>query len=433
MPILSISFGVIVMRSVIGTLCTLFVLFIVGGAARTHAQSSSLLTLDTPVTAAVTTADAAPSFFFDATAGQSLTVLITLPADAPDLVPLALIAQVDDNAVIGTITGVPGLTRAFAIVTPRSTGQHFVQVQGMDGTTGAFTLTVATTDAVLTPTAAPPTVTPTPAPLIVALGEEPVTGNTADGAGLYALPMGADAFIVTVTAETAPVRVVLADAAGRVLAALDAPLLGGAFFIPAGVDGLRLTIEPGAAPTGYTVRTLPGLDLTDAAPATAQDAPVTVVPLATNTPSTDLPTATPPAPPTMPASAADADLLITWGDTALVVTNISGAFVDLHALTLLGGSPVEGGRRRAEANVWARTETVNIFAVPPASCLGLRPLAFPDAPPPPAACDDLAAWWSSDALAVWLQTASFEVLYDGAVIQTCTITMGQCTVDLPDA
>jgi hypothetical protein len=164
------------------------------------------------------------------------------------------------------------------------------------------------------------------------------------------------------------------------------------------------------------------VDLTGDAPAAYSVGVGPTVPIE----PTPEPTATPTAEPTATPAPSDVDLVLNWGAQWFVLTNTSGLFLDIHDLTLRGGD------RRAEAGIWERTGTVNIFALPPATCVGLRPLTVPEAPPLPTRCDDLAAWWASDAFVFWTGE-TFDVLFAGTVLQTCQTDIGQCFVDLPNA
>lgn len=360
------------------------------------AQSSRSIAPGIPVSAAVTETDRAPSFFFPARQGETYTVLIE---PETGFVPLALIAQTDDNAVIGSVTGAPGLTRLFAVITIRRDGEHYIQVQGANNTTGAFTLTLASGSAILTPTAVPTS----PAELTPFV---PLMGMVSPEmpAQIYIVPIAGQAQTVTVTAD-AGVGFSILTADGTLLGAIAAPLTGGSFFIPPGLDGLRVRVElVGSAPAVYTIAIGP----------TVQPEP------------TREPTVTPTVEPTATPAPSDVDLVLNWGAQWFVLTNISGSFLDIHDLALRGND------RRVEASVWERTGTVNIFALRPATCVGLRPLAVPDAPPLPARCDDLAAWWASDAFVIWA-AESFDVLFAGTVLHTCQTSIGQCFVDLPNA
>ncbi|MGQ9908552.1 MAG: hypothetical protein ACUVS2_06935 [Candidatus Flexifilum sp.] len=360
------------------------------------AQSSSPIAPDIPVRGAVTEADRAPSFFFSARQGETYTVLIEPEAG---LVPLALIAQADDNAVIGSVTGAPGLTRVFAVISIRRDGEHYIQVQGANGTTGPFTLTLAVGSAILTPTATPipPTELTAFVPLLGMLSPETPTQ-------IYAVPASDRAQTVTVTAD-AGVSFSILTADGMTIGAVTAPLTGGSFFIPPGLAGVRVRVDlTGDAHAVYSVGVGPTVPIEP----------------------TPEPTATPTAEPTATPAPSDVDLVLNWGAQWFVLTNTSGLFLDIHDLTLRGGD------RRAEAGIWERTGTVNIFALPPATCVGLRPLTVPEAPPLPTRCDDLAAWWASDAFVFWTGE-TFDVLFAGTVLQTCQTDIGQCFVDLPNA
>lgn len=360
------------------------------------AQSSSPIGYDVPVRGAVTEGDRAPSFFFFARQGETYTVLIEPEAG---FVPLALIAQADDNTVIGSVTGAPGLTRVFAVISIRRDGEHYIQVQGANNTVGAFTLTLAAGSAILTPTATP--IPPTELTALV-----PLLGMVSPQTPMqiYAIPVFDQAQTVTVTAD-AGVSFSIFTADGTTIGAVTAPLTGGSFFIPPGLAGLRVRVElTGGDPAAYSIVAEPVIQ-PDPTPEP------TVIP-------TIAPTATP--------APSDVDLVLNWSAQWFVLTNISGLFLDIHDLALRGGD------RRAEASIWERTGTVNIFALPPETCVGLRPLAIPEAPPLPARCDDLAAWWASDAFVFW-SGETFDVLFAGTVLQTCQTSIGQCFVDLPNA
>lgn len=360
------------------------------------AQSSNPIAPDIAASGAVSADDLAPSYFFTARQGDTFSVVIDA---AEGFVPLALIAQADDNAVIGSVTGAPGLTRVFAVVTIRRDGEHYIQVQGANDTTGTFTLLLATGSAILTPTATPPPPTELSA-LVPLMGM--VSPETP--AQIYAVPTSDEAQTVTVTAD-AGASISILNADGGLLGAIVSPLTGGSFFIPPGLTGLRVRVELiGSVPAAYSIALNP----------TVRPEP------------TPEPTAIPTAEPTATPAPSDVDLVLNWTAQSFVLTNISGDFVDIHDLALRGND------RAVDANVWDRTNTVDIFALPSATCVGLRPLSVPDAPPLPPRCEDLASWWSSDAFLFWA-AESFEVVFAGTVIQTCQSNIGQCFVDLPNS
>lgn len=378
----------------------LLTLLIALAALLAAAQSSSPIVPDVPVSGAVSPDDLAPSYFFTARQGETYSVVIEA---ADGFVPLALIAQADDNAVIGSVTGAPGLTRVFAVISIRRDGEHYIQVQGANDTTGAFTLTLATGSAILTPTATPPPPTELSA-LVPLMGM--VSPETP--AQVYAVPASDQAQTVTVTADVgASISILNAD--GGLLGAIVSPLTGGSFFIPPGLTGLRVRVELiDSVPAAYSITLMPTVRPEPTAEPTAQ------------------PTAIPTVEPTATPAPSDVDLVLNWTAQSFVLTNISGDFVDIHDLALRGND------RGVDANVWDRTNTVDIFALPPATCVGLRPLSVPDAPPLPPRCEDLASWWSSDAFLFWA-AESFEVVFAGTVIQTCQSSIGQCFVDLPNS
>jgi hypothetical protein len=141
----------------------------------------------------------------------------------------------------------------------------------------------------------------------------------------------------------------------------------------------------------------------------------------TGTDSVAVPTSTP----NLPPPAADTDLLLRWDGTALTVTNVSGSPADITTLSMTGNN------RTVDSTYWARSNpALNLASIPAGSCVGLRPLAYPDRPPLPPNCDDLGGWWSADIVYVW-GGESFDVYLNGQRVATCPSSAGQCAVDLP--
>lgn len=406
------------------------------------AQSAESIAIGETQRGAVTAENIAPTYFFDASAGQTLTIRLTILT--PGFTPLALIGDSNNN-LLGSINSAPGLESVFSILTIRADGQYQVQVQGANDTFGEFEISVLEGENALTPSPTP-TAEITAAP--TATPDERITATPTEArpphalleinqemAGLlssetpvltYGIPPGQTArtIVILTDSNVEPPAVALEIVGtGEVIAALAPPIFGGTLYLPAGenVYTLRVSLRDGDT-TSFRISLRP------IAPLNFEQIGG-FSPLVTNTPA---PTATPeatltPEPTPTVLAASDVDIVLRWTSTQFVMTNVSGDFLDIHDLSFI--SP-DG--RQADANFWDRSGTVDIFALPSASCVGLRPLAYPDAPARPADCDDLAAWWVSDTVVFWY-AETFEVRYNGVPLQTCNVSAGQCMVDMPNA
>lgn len=417
--------------SLSGKLLTALIVMAALGVA-VLAQSAESIAIGETQRGAVTPENIAPTYFFDAREGQTLTIRLNILT--PGFTPLALIAD-SDNALIGSISSAPGLGSVFSILTIRADGQYQVQVQGANDSFGEFEISVLEGSDALTPSPVP-TATPdetipsTPeraAHTLLEINQE-VAGllSRETPSRTYGIPPGqiARTIVLLTDSDSEPPMVTLEIVGtGEVIAVLTPPVFGGTLYLPAGenVYTLRLSLREGDT-TSYR------LSLRPIAPLNFEQLGGLGA-LVTNTP---VPTATPdftPTPEPTPTvlAASDVDVILRWNSTQFMMTNVSGDFLDIHDLGF-----VSPDGRRADANFWDRSGTVDIFAMPPRSCVGLRPLAYPDAPARPADCEDLASWWVSDTVVFWYGE-TFDVLYNRVPLQTCTVAAGQCMVDLPNA
>ena len=396
-------------------------------APAAFAQTVSSIEIGGTTQGAVTANDPAPSFFFEAAGPTTLLARIQVSPD--QLVPV-LLAAGSDNQVISTVSATPGmrvLESQFAVPGP---GRYFVQVQGVNGSQGVFSLALLDVNA-LTPT---PTIAPTvtPAPPAQALN----SGATLSGEVSAAMPeqryaiAGADGGLVIridSPSRGAPgfPAFTLTDQTGATLASLAGALRGGTLVLPADAGAsytLTVTFSGGEVQP-YRVALLDALTylvLESEALARLNAPPATSAPLQ---PTEAASVAT--AQPTPPPAATDVDLLLRWDGSALVMTNVAGVPVDISTLSL------SGNNRTVDSGYWARSNpALNLAALPAGSCVGLRPLAYPDAPPLPPVCSDLGGWWSADIVYVW-GGDSFNVYLNGTLAATCPSSAGQCGVDVP--
>jgi len=424
-----------------------------GVAFALTAQSSDFITPGERRTAAVNAENIAPSFFFDADAGARLRV--TLTTESPTFIPIILLVD-STNAVIETAGGFTRGEPLSAEWTIPADGQYYLQVQGANGTGGTFTLAL---DQAPTPTPThtplptintpiatpppgmtaemlnPPAFVPTPIPnappenipVVLSLSDENNTETaTLDSttrernfiiapsdapvrleiAQLSMIEGGERTFTIGLTAR-------LLDARGRLVGVMMPPLNEVVFSIPAGNELYTLTLlYEGIDTLLYRVRVIPYMSS------------VAVLPTPTIT-ATEAPTLSPTPAITNTPAPSDIDLSLRWTGTEFTLTNTSGAPLDVHDLAF------NGGGRRVTANAWDATGVANVNALPANACLGLRPLAYPDAPALPPECASLAAWRVSDSFYFW-NMATFEVLYNGTSLTTCDTGMGVCTVDMPN-
>lgn len=406
--------------------CVLFIVLSIAhtlyiGAA--FAQSAEWIAVGETKNGAVNAENIAPSYFFEAPAGWVLTAY--LRTESTNLAPVILVVDSADNTVIASGRGTRGTAELYVPFTISRDGQYFVQVQGANGTAGAFSLSllegdVSPPEPTATPTmlpTRPPTETPTvaPSPIAEIIRLQVGTQNGEVSAAVpemrYLVPASDLPRTVQVTLDNvvnAPALLLLLETTdGRALGSLSSPLIGGSFILPPAAGELILIVraqtqEQEDTPARYTIALAGGFTVTG-----QPTAPLLPTPTATIAPS-------------------DVDAVLRWTATEFTLTNVSGAPLDIHDLAFVGAG------RRADSAYWDRAGTMNIFALPDRACVGLRPLAYPDAPLPPSICNDLAAWWSSDTVYIWAGD-SFDVLYNGVTLTTCFTDSGQCNLDLPNA
>ncbi|MFN8379407.1 MAG: hypothetical protein U0452_12125 [Anaerolineae bacterium] len=406
-------------------LTVLFALLLAAPAA--FAQTVSSIDIGGTTQGAVTAGDPAPSYFFEATGPMTLLARIQVSPD--QLVPV-LLAAGSDNQVISTVSAAPGmrvLESQFAVPGP---GRYFVQVQGVNGSQGIFSLTLLNVNAMTpTPTIAP-TATPAPPAQPLNLGGSITSEvNATTPEQRYAITGANGGLVIRIDSPSrgAPgfPAFTLYDSAGAPLATLSGGLRGGTLVLPPAEGAVYTLVATfsGGDVQPYRVALLDALTylvLESEALARLNAPPATSVPLQ---PTLSGPASTPV--PTQPPAAADVDLLLRWDGSALVATNVAGVPVDISTLSMTGNN------RTVDSGYWARSNpSLNLSALPAGSCVGLRPLAYPDAPPLPPVCNDLGGWWSADIVYVW-GGDSFDVTVNGQLAATCPSNAGQCGVDLP--
>lgn len=387
------------------------------------AQTISSIEIGGTVQGAVTASDPAPSYFFE-TVGPA-TLLARIQVSPDQLVPV-LLAAGSDNQVISTVSASPGMRVLESQFAVPDSGRYFVQVQGVNGSQGVFSLTLLDVNA-LTPT---PTIAPaaTPAPPAQPLNAgQSLSGEVSAAAPeqRFSIAGAATGLVIRLDSPSrgAPgfPAFTLVDSAGNTLAALSSGLRGGTLVLPPG-EGTAYTLTAsfsGGEVQPFRVALLDALTylvLESEALARLNAPPATAAPAQ--------PTSAPAAATAIPA-ATDVDLLLRWDGSALTLTNVAGVPVNISTLSMTGNN------RTVDSSYWARSNpALNLAAVPAGSCVGLRPLAYPDAPPLPPVCDDLGGWWSADIVYVW-GGDSFDVYVNGTLAATCPSNAGQCAVDLP--
>ncbi|MBW4438033.1 MAG: hypothetical protein KME04_12905 [Pleurocapsa minor GSE-CHR-MK-17-07R] len=401
-------------------------------------QSVETITINGGATGVVGAGNTAPSFFFEATAGQVLTVRLETSTDGFN--PVMLLADAA-NAVVSTFSGPPGQKVIGGTFTIATSGRYFVQIQGAGGTTGAFNLTLLEGEQPPqppTPTALPlPTDMPTPLP-------EAVTAQGAENTGLSPLIIGGQTVTGGVSADT-PVQSyrilgavteqvldVRHTSEGRFdfslfagddetpLATIDGTLTRSALVIPAGDGEYRLLIRHAgvAFVADYAISLTTLAEGSLIAGVSAQGAPPV------SAPPTSLPTAGPSATPTaIPPTSVD--LLLTWSFDQFIAVNVSGQPLDISTISFAGDN------RRVDTSYWQRANGgLSLAAFSPGACVGLRPLAYQDPPTLPGNCRSLGGYWSADAVVFWMGD-SFQVLFNGVPLVTCPSEVGTCGVDVP--
>ncbi len=396
------------------------------------AQSVETITIGGAVVGSVTDAVPAPSYFFDAEAGQTIT--IRLETTTSGFNPVVLLADASNN-VIETLSASPGVQIIGGTIALNAAGRYFVQVQGAGGSRGQFQLAILEGDQPLvspttTPTSPPIENTPTqaePPPILPELvpGESEQGGVSADTPQqVYVIrPLDTPQVLEARRASVGTIEITLQDDSGTVVGSFSALLDGGAFIIPAVGAGetseyrLIITHAGGGFIANYRLLLTP---LNGGQPVINPNAPISAN--ATQPPTTQptiAPTATPAAP-------ADIDLLLTWDTTQMLMTNVSGAPINISGLAFAGNN------RRADPNFWVSgNPAFNLYAMPNNACAGFRPLAYPDAPRLTTPCDDLAAWYSADIVYFW-SGETFDVYNNGQIVATCPSVAGTCGVDMPD-
>lgn len=413
------------MRLFLMNLLTAALLLLIPAAT---AQSVGAIDIGGTIQGAVTADDPAPSYFFETTGPASLLARVQVSPDA--LTPVLLAAD-SANRVISTVSASPGMRVLESQFSVAANGRYFVQVQGLNGTQGIFSLTLIDVNAVTpTPTFAPPTATPLPPPSgqTLDLGQSitsEVSAGTPEQRFIIAGTAGGLVIRIDSPSRGAPgfPAFMLLDGSGDALATLTGALRGGTLVLPAaeGVNFTLIASHSGGEIQPFRVALLDALTYL----VLESDALARLnAPLPTPPPATEMAVTTPPtSAPTQPPPS-DVDLLLRWDGTALMMTNVSGALVDISNVSM------SGNNRSMDSSYWARSNpALNLVALPANSCVGLRPLAYPDAPPLPPTCNDLAGWWSADIVYVW-GGETFDVFINGALAATCTSSAGQCGIDV---
>ena len=389
------------------------------------AQTADTIAIGETKNSTVTADNLAPSFFFDAEANQVFTIQLTSLTEG--FAPVLLVAD-SDNTMLDTFSGSSGEATVGGTVTIPEAGRYFVQVQGANGSRGAFTLALLEGDIPLNP--ATPEVENT-AEAETAEGIQPLAAgdqiqsqvDQTDTQRQFTFNTEQTALAIQVRgggADTSFTVTLSGEASGAVVGQYQAPAIAGAFIVPPSSGSYRLTVEHAANdPAQPFVVSLSEYRTGEPFDTSVTMEAPTVEPTATPLPTEAVtPTPLPPV---------EVDAILIWTPSELMFTNVSGAHLDIHMLAFSGGG------RHVDMTFWAQSNpTLDLSAFPTETCAGFRPLAYPDAPPLPAGCTDLAAWWSANIVHFWAGE-SFDVLYNGAVIATCATTDGTCGIDLPNA
>jgi hypothetical protein len=392
----------------------------------TSAQAVDTITIGASKAGEVTESNPAPSFFFDAEANQVLTIQLTSTTEG--FAPVLLVAD-SENQMLDTFSASSSESIVGGAITIPESGRYFVQIQGVNGSRGAFTLALLEGDIPIN--SSTPEVENTAEvlddmhPLSVGDQVESQVDQT-DTERSFTFDTDQIALAVQVRgggADTAFTVTLTSDVSGAIVGQYQAPAIGGAFIVPPSSGSYTLTVQRAAAdPAQPFVVSLSdyrtGEPLDTSEPLEVTTAP-SLEPSATLVPS---PAATPaPLPPE------EIDAILTWNESALMFTNVSGGDLDVRMLAFTGSG------RHVDMTFWAQSNpTLDLSAFPSDTCAGFRPLAYPDAPPLSSGCSDLAAWWSANIVHFW-GGDEFDLLYNGAVIATCATSDGQCGIDLPDA
>lgn len=394
----------------------------------------------------------APSYFFDAAEHQVLTVRITATTDG--FSPVLLIAD-SNNQMLETFSAALGEKVVGGTLTIPATGRYFIQVQGSNGSRGEFTLillegdipiytatptleptaepteTVFETTTEATPETTPATPTTQENPLtVLAVGDSVELEMDADSTlRQYTLASGESAIALEVRGGSSESQFSVSltnNTTNNIVGLYQSPLEAAIFVLPPGTDTYTLVLQHGAFESAETALAF-AIAVSEYNPSAANAEAVAALPTAAEPSVT--PTATlPPTPfPTETPQPQDIDVILSWGVTTFMMTNISGAPIDVRLLAFTGNN------RSADSSYWAQSNPyLPLDAFPPETCAGFRPLAYPENPTLPPGCYDLAAWWSADRVYFW-GSAEFDVLFNGTVIATCATIESQCGVDLPNA
>lgn len=392
------------------------VLVLLGMGRLTHAQRIDEIAIGENKNDTLTATNSVISYFFDAEADQVLTV--QLVTTSQDFIPVLMVAT-EDNTVLATFSAPPEADTVSGAITIPEDGRYIVQVQGANGTRGAFTLSLLEGDLAPSPTAtaAAPV---SRDPLVIDVPTQTQMSDSAPQREYTFTGNAESALVVQVLSGSAvegfdgQFNVTLANAeSGEVIASYQSLLIGGAFIVPPSATEYVLTVQHvGGQPKTISI----SLTSFDNSPFNPAAQTPTLVP-------TSVPTAV--AAPTV-ATPEDVDILLRWGNTFLTISNVSGTALDIRTLAFAGNS------RRADMAYWLiATPELNLEAFPADACGGFRPLDYPEAPPVPPGCAEITAWRSDDIVFFW-GGSEFDVLYNGVVIATCPTSQGQCGVDLPN-
>lgn len=410
------------------------------------AQAVNTITVGETVEGEIGEGNTAPSYFFDGNAGDTFTVRLTAGTDGFN--PVVLLAN-DENRVIQTFSAPLGTDFVGGVFTLENAGRYFLQIQGAGGSQGTYTLSLLAGDqtavdsepeTVSTPTSLPaPNETPAettaqPEPISAAQNSlfELVVGEQEDAAvsadtqsQSYTVRVGSIPLLLEARrASEGEIAFTLSDAATEDTVGILAPALpGGAFFLDSGTYTLTVDFVGGSFAVSYHLWLVPLGD--------AESIAESIETTSLTEPNLDAPTPVSPQgtaaaqPTNTPLAAADVDLVLRWDFDDLTLTNVSGAPVDISAISFTGDN------RNVDTGYWLQSNpSLRLNALPPNACLGFRPLSMPDAPPLPPNCNNLGAWWSADIVYFW-GGDTFNVLINGVPVATCETSAGTCEVALP--
>ncbi len=126
------------------------------------------------------------------------------------------------------------------------------------------------------------------------------------------------------------------------------------------------------------------------------------------------------------ATAANADLLLIYdaGVPVFTMQNVSGAPLNLEPLSFRGAGLT------VPSSIWAAYTASPLGSFKHIGCLQIWAYGIPDQPAPPECGSARQAWLNDNRYLFWTE-GSFEVLYNGAVVTSCTGENARCYVDLP--